>query len=229
MTRGGLAELAEKLNESIQLHAKLSVEGSTVLVALQNKIAELNKKLAPIHERATALTWAEENITLAKATTDELLSHIDTPRKVRHSLSGPHYVPLPCPWQAGYSTRGHPSQSLNAPLSPRTCQFQGPLLPALQVEPILRQGPGPARLDAAGVPAAGSSGQLSAPSFSIYDAYSYGSALQPSFGAGGPSGGAPGGPSQLEVFLSAVAALEDSLVYLEEHAAELEAAQQVGA
>lgn len=96
-----------------------------------------------------------------------------------------------------------------------------------QVEPILRQGPGPARLEAAGA-AAGHSGQLSAPSFSVYDAYSYGSVLQPSLGAGGPAGGATGGPSQLEVFLSAVAALEDSLVYLEEHAAELEAAQQVG-
>ncbi|GLC40352.1 hypothetical protein PLESTB_001679800 [Pleodorina starrii] len=82
----GLAEQAEQISTALQLHARLSSEGDVVLRSLQEKLSELNRKLAPIHERATALTWAEENITLAKAETNELLQHIDASRKVESVL-----------------------------------------------------------------------------------------------------------------------------------------------
>ncbi|KAG2492529.1 hypothetical protein HYH03_009194 [Edaphochlamys debaryana] len=81
-----LARTADQLSTAIQLHARLTAEGEGVLKSLQDKLAQLNAKLAPIHERATALTWAEENITRAKASTEELLAHIGTTRKVEPAL-----------------------------------------------------------------------------------------------------------------------------------------------
>eukprot|EP00198_Chlamydomonas_reinhardtii_P013432 XP_001702769.1 component of the exocyst complex [Chlamydomonas reinhardtii] len=81
-----LAEHADQLSSAIQLRGNLAGESVLVLRALQDKLAELNAKLAPIHERATALTWAEDNITKAKLATDELLRHIDVTRKVESVL-----------------------------------------------------------------------------------------------------------------------------------------------
>ncbi|GIM12723.1 hypothetical protein Vretimale_15897 [Volvox reticuliferus] len=81
-----LAEHAEQVTAALQLYARLSAEGDAVLRSLQVKLSELNLKLAPIHERATALTWAEENITLTKAETQELLQHIDVSRKIESVL-----------------------------------------------------------------------------------------------------------------------------------------------
>ncbi|EFJ50648.1 hypothetical protein VOLCADRAFT_103855 [Volvox carteri f. nagariensis] len=82
----GIAQHAEQITTALQLHAQLTTETDAVLQSLQEKLSELNRKLAPIHDRATALTWAEENITLVKAETSELLLHIDASRKVESVL-----------------------------------------------------------------------------------------------------------------------------------------------
>lgn len=87
-----LAEHADQVSTALQLHARLSAEGDTVLRSLQGKLSELNRKLAPIHERATALTWAEENITLAKAETNVMLQHIDATRKVCRERTFDHVL-----------------------------------------------------------------------------------------------------------------------------------------
>ncbi|KAG2433194.1 hypothetical protein HYH02_012736 [Chlamydomonas schloesseri] len=81
-----LAEHADQLSSAIQLRGNLAEESVLVLRALQDKLAELNAKLAPIHDRATALTWAEDNITKAKLATDELVRHISVTRKVEGVL-----------------------------------------------------------------------------------------------------------------------------------------------
>lgn len=79
---GSVASQAEQLASAIQLQARLGSEGSAVLKVLDQRLAGLNKQLAPIHDRATTLTWAEQNINRAKAATDELLQFLDTSRKV---------------------------------------------------------------------------------------------------------------------------------------------------
>ena len=90
-------QTTEQLNSALELHVRLVAESSTVLDTLDKKLQGLNKRLAPIHNRATTLTWAEQNINLAKAATDELLQYLDTSRKAspgprRQALWHAHWI-----------------------------------------------------------------------------------------------------------------------------------------
>jgi hypothetical protein len=88
-----LAANAEQLSTSVQLHLRLALEQGGVLQALLDQLGQLSAQLAPIHERATALTEAEQNITATRSSVDELLRHIETSRQVR-TLPGRLWVVL---------------------------------------------------------------------------------------------------------------------------------------
>lgn len=78
-----LQDTADRLETAMHNNKLLGKQSSSVLGQLQSSLLQMSKTVAPIHERATQLTWAQQNITSTRAATEELLQCLDTSRRVR--------------------------------------------------------------------------------------------------------------------------------------------------
>eukprot|EP00798_Chlamydomonas_sp_ICE-L_P007324 gene7324-445_t len=81
-----LNQQSEKLSAGLLNFTELSNEAVSILDALNANLAGTNKLTARLHDRATALRCAEENITDTKNAVDELLAAMDTTSKVESEL-----------------------------------------------------------------------------------------------------------------------------------------------
>lgn len=77
-----LEETAERLEAAMQQNEAANRRSNEVLATMQTNLLQMRKRVGPINDRATVLTWAHDNIKATKAATDELLQCIDTSRRV---------------------------------------------------------------------------------------------------------------------------------------------------
>lgn len=86
-----LSQRAEQLQQGLTSANRLSNDASNVLDKLEKQLQALNKLTAPIFEKATSLTWAEQNIAEARTATEELLQFLGTTHRVRmHACTAKH-------------------------------------------------------------------------------------------------------------------------------------------
>mmetsp|Transcript_32957 Transcript_32957/g.72844 ORF Transcript_32957/g.72844 Transcript_32957/m.72844 type:complete len:654 (-) Transcript_32957:625-2586(-) len=81
-----LGDQATQLESSLGSYNKLCSEAVGVLNALDKRLQKMAKLTAPIYQRASVLTWAEEKIEQTKTATDELLMHLEAPQKVEAAM-----------------------------------------------------------------------------------------------------------------------------------------------